>query len=268
MLIETKKSYFERSTGFMSDLMNIKGIDCYEKDGVAYLKLETVARGLGFTRVATSGNEVIRWERVKKYLSEIGFMPTSGYDIVTEFIPENIFYRLAMKAKNETAEKFQALVADEIIPSIRKTGTYGIPKTTTGQIQLLAQGYMELEQKIAEAEKQVATNTEKVSEVEKRMEVLEETSVVDSRQRKKLKSAGVKAVIEALGGKNSKAYKDTTIRGRAFVALWSDYREHFDLSSYHDTTKARLDEAFNYLEMWEPHTNLKLAIKSCNEGVA
>ena len=33
---------------------------------------------------------------------------------------------LAMKAKNETAEKFQALVADEIIPSIRKTGNYSI----------------------------------------------------------------------------------------------------------------------------------------------
>ena len=30
----------------------------------------------------------------------------------------------AMKAKNETAEKFQALVADEIIPSIRKNGIY------------------------------------------------------------------------------------------------------------------------------------------------
>jgi anti-repressor protein len=41
-----------------------------------------------------------------------------------DFIPENVFYRLAMKANNETAEKFQALVADEIIPSIRKTGSY------------------------------------------------------------------------------------------------------------------------------------------------
>ena len=41
-----------------------------------------------------------------------------------EFIPENIFYRLAMKAKNEVAEKFQAKVADEILPAIRKTGAY------------------------------------------------------------------------------------------------------------------------------------------------
>lgn len=47
----------------------VKGVHCYIDDnGVAQLKLEDVARGLGFTTVATSGNEVIRWTRVKKYL--------------------------------------------------------------------------------------------------------------------------------------------------------------------------------------------------------
>lgn len=102
-------------------IINIDGVECYEKDGTAYLRLETVARGLGFTTVATSGNEVVRWARVDKYLSELNFA-TSGER--PEYIPENIFYRLAMKAKNETAEKFQAKVADEIIPSIRKTGGY------------------------------------------------------------------------------------------------------------------------------------------------
>ena len=99
---------------------NISGVDCYEKNGTAYLKLENVARGLGFTRIAASGNEVVRWERIEKYLEDLG-VPTCGHD---DFIPENIFYRLAMKAKNETAEKFQAKVADEIIPSIRKHGMY------------------------------------------------------------------------------------------------------------------------------------------------
>lgn len=114
----------------MNDIINVNGVSCYEKDGVAYLNLEAVARGLGFTQTAKSGNEVVLWERVNGYLNEFGFvptsgdglkefgfMPTSGHD---SFIPENIFYRLAMKAKNETAEKFQALIADEVIPSIRK----------------------------------------------------------------------------------------------------------------------------------------------------
>lgn len=116
-------------------VMNISGVDCYEKDGVAYLKLETVARGLGFTRIADSGNEIVRWDRVSKYLSDLG-VPTCGHD---DFIPENIFYRLAMKAKNETAETFQALVADEIIPSIRRTGSYSmIPKDFASALRAYA----------------------------------------------------------------------------------------------------------------------------------
>ena len=81
--------------------------------------------------VATSGNEVIRWNRVEKYLNELGFA-TSGER--PEYIPENIFYRLAMKAKNETAEKFQALVADDVIPSVRKHGAYMTPETLQAAI--------------------------------------------------------------------------------------------------------------------------------------
>ena len=115
----------------MNEIINIQGIECYEKDGTAYLKLDAVARGLGFTRIADSGNEVVRWERVEKYLSEIGAVPTCGHD---GFIPENVFYRLAMKAKNDTAERFQAFIADEVIPSIRKHGAYMTPETLEAAI--------------------------------------------------------------------------------------------------------------------------------------
>ena len=107
-----------------NEIMTIEGIDCYEKDGTAYLKFESVARGLGFTTTQNiSGKEYVnvRWNRVDEYLKEIGFA-TCGKR--PDFIPENIFYRLAMKAKNETAERFQAKVADEIIPSIRRHGMY------------------------------------------------------------------------------------------------------------------------------------------------
>lgn len=109
------------------EFFTINGVDCYEKDGVAYLKLENVARGLGFTKTETKNDveyETIRWSRVEEYLKEIAFRPQVGENLKDTYIPENVFYRLAMKAKNETAEKFQALVADEIIPSIRKHGIY------------------------------------------------------------------------------------------------------------------------------------------------
>lgn len=109
----------------MSGIININGIECFEENGVAYLKLDTVARGLGFTETAASGNECVKWSRVKKYLADLGFIDTSvDGAVLPEFIPENIFYRLAMKAKNEAAEAFQAKIADEVIPSIRRFGFY------------------------------------------------------------------------------------------------------------------------------------------------
>lgn len=114
----------------MSDIITISGVSCYEKDGTAYLNLEAVARGLGFTRTAASGNEVVMWSRVDGYLKNLG-VHTCAHD---DFIPENIFYRLAMKAKNEAAERFQAKIADEVIPSIRKHGMYATPDTVEKMI--------------------------------------------------------------------------------------------------------------------------------------
>lgn len=45
-------------------VMNIEGIECYENNGTAYLKLETVARGLGFVD-NSKGTEYVRWNTVR-----------------------------------------------------------------------------------------------------------------------------------------------------------------------------------------------------------
>ena len=135
-----------------NEIMNICGVSCYEQNGTAYLRLDAVARGLGLTTVATSGNEVIRWNRVKKYLSEFGFSQEVAKDV---FIPENIFYRLAMKAKNETAEKFQALVADEIIPSIRKTGGYIAGSNEMTDAELMAKAVLMAQKTIEDRDKRI-----------------------------------------------------------------------------------------------------------------
>ena len=63
-------------------------------------------------------------------MKELG-VATCGYD---EYIPESVFYRLAMKAKNEVAEAFQAKIAEEVIPSIRKHGAYMTPETLEAAI--------------------------------------------------------------------------------------------------------------------------------------
>ena len=152
-------------------IISISGIDCYERNGTAYLKLDTVARGLGFTQ-EKGGVEYVRWETVDRYLREIGFpsklgkenFPTNGER--PEFIPENIFYRLAMKAKNEAAEAFQAKIADEVIPAIRKTGGYNPkPMTANEMFAMQAQINLESERKLAALEGKVDETNRKFDAV-------------------------------------------------------------------------------------------------------
>lgn len=112
-------------------ISTIHDIDCYEKDGVVYLRLEQCARGLGFVDASKGAIQYVKWDRVRKYLSNLGFSAQVSKDT---FIPENIFYRLAMKARNETAAKFQRFIADEVIPSIRRTGSFSKKLTRAEQI--------------------------------------------------------------------------------------------------------------------------------------
>ncbi|OUP24420.1 phage antirepressor KilAC domain-containing protein [Gemmiger sp. An194] len=143
----------------MNNLQIISGVKCYEENGTAYLRLEDVARGLGFTTTQNiQGTEYtnIRWKRVDEYLEELGFA-TCGKR--PDYIPENIFYRLAMKAKNETAEKFQALVADEIIPSIRRTGGYIAGQKELSPDELMAKALMVAQKTLADREAQISSLT-------------------------------------------------------------------------------------------------------------
>lgn len=114
----------------MNNLITIENVKGYldPVTGTAYLNAEDVARGFGFTTVAKSGNEVIRWARVNRYLSEFGLSKEIGKD---DYIPENMVYRLGFRASNGTAKRFQAKLADEVIPAIRKTGMY----MTDGAVQ-------------------------------------------------------------------------------------------------------------------------------------
>ncbi len=107
--------------------LTIENVHCYiDAKGVAWLNVEDVARGLGFTQIK-NGVEYVMWWRVENYLKEFGF----SADVRNGFIPENMFYRLAMKASNAAAQKFQAKVADEILPELRKKGYYSVNNEPT-----------------------------------------------------------------------------------------------------------------------------------------
>lgn len=148
----------------MCNLLTIKEVRCYiDNENNAWLNLEDVAFGLGITYKAKSGNTVIRWARLKEYLKEFGIATSgdgAGKENLPEFIKENIFYRLCIKAKNETAQVFQSKVCDEILPELRKNGSYFVnnnqfPKDYISALKefvKLQEEKIEREKKLKEAE--------------------------------------------------------------------------------------------------------------------
>lgn len=150
----------------MNEILNIRNVHCYmdKQTAIAYLNAEDVARGFGFTQ-GKNGVEYIRWDRVNQYLHEFGFSPQVGKD---DFLPENMVYRLGFRANNDVAKKFQAVLADEVLPAIRRHGAYmteeALEKAITEPDFLirLATQLKEEKAKRLEAEKQVEAAKPKV----------------------------------------------------------------------------------------------------------
>ena len=63
----------------------------------------------------------MRWRTINHYLHSFGFSQDVAKD---DYLPENMVYRLGFKASNEVAQKFQTVLADEVLPAIRRHGAY------------------------------------------------------------------------------------------------------------------------------------------------
>ena len=120
------EAWIKDMVSIMDNVVTVANIRGYiSANGAVMLNAEDVARGWGFTQFK-NGVEYVRWDRVNNYLSEFGFSPQVGKD---NFLPENMVYRLGFKANNSAAQKFQSLLADEVLPAIRKHGAYVTPQT-------------------------------------------------------------------------------------------------------------------------------------------
>ena len=97
-------------------------------DGSISISAEDTAIGFGWSRIEKkNGKEYlsIMWARMNGFCKEIGFAHECAKG---DFIPESVFYRLGMKANNAVADKFQNWLAIDVIPALRKTGSYEMPK--------------------------------------------------------------------------------------------------------------------------------------------
>lgn len=111
------------------------------------------------------------------------------------------------------------------------------PMSTAEQIQILAQGNIELEQKIN------SVNND-LQEFKREMPLL----AIECQQ---ITDAKNKKVVPLLGGKDSNAYKNASLRGRVYRDLEGQLRREFGVSSYKAIHRNQTDKAIEIIENYE-----------------
>ncbi|MFV0343947.1 MAG: hypothetical protein ACK5JH_13870 [Anaerocolumna sp.] len=113
---------------FTNEELGIQVRTIMNEDASISINAEDTAIGFGWTQTQSKGGKEytsIRWETLNGYCSDLDFPNKLGKD---DYIPESLFYMLGMKASNERALKYQKWIAMDILPSIRKTGSYITPE--------------------------------------------------------------------------------------------------------------------------------------------
>lgn len=208
-----------------------------------YFVGKDVAKILGYSRTA---------DAIKAHVDEEDKLTRqftdSGQRREMTIINESGLYSLILSSKLPNAKKFKRWVTSEVLPTIRKTGSYQLPMTPEGQIRLLLESNVHMDERMTNAEEDIA--------------LLKNKSEIDSNQRFQLQKVRNKRAIEVCGGKESNFYK--TRSRKVFMALAHDFKEFFQIPRYDALRKEDFDKAIEFINGWYPSVLLKREIDQVN----
>lgn len=124
------------------------------------------------------------------------------------------------------------------------------PQTTNDKIVLLAQGHMEVVQR--------------VDGLEKRFDKFEKSLPLLPNEADEVSNAVKKRVVEVLGGKTAQAYKNRGICQKAFKDAYRELKRNFNVSRYKDIKREQKAQAVAIAGRYEPPLFLKDMIENEN----
>lgn len=208
-----------------------------------YFVGKDVAKILGYSRTA---------DAIKAHVDEEDKLTRqftdSGQRREMTIINESGMYSLILSSKLPNAKKFKRWVTSEVLPAIRKTGSYQLPQTPEGQIRLLLESNVHMDERLTNAEEDIV--------------LLKSKSEIDSNQRFQLQKARNKRAIEVCGGKESNFYK--TKSRKVFMELAHDLKEFFEIPRYDALRKEDFNKAIEFINGWYPSVLLKREIDEVN----
>lgn len=207
-----------------------------------------VAEALGYKNTSDAlKKHVAEEDKLTRHFTD------SGQSREMYIINESGLYALIFGSKLPSARKFKHWVTSEVLPEIRKTGQYGqarIPMTIPEQIQCIAQGHVELKAEI--------------DSVKKDLEDFKNDLPILGIEEARISNAVKQKGIECLGGKDSNAYNDKSLRGKLYSDLHRQIRREFGVSTYKAIRRNQTDTAIEIIQLYVPPLVLSEAIECAN----
>lgn len=176
----------------------------------------------------------------------------AGQKRTVTVINESGIYALIFGSKLESAKRFKHWVTSEVLPALRKTGTYQMQNLSTEM-------------------KAILMHDEKIVKIENRMDKLEYDIPLYGPEADEICAHVKRRAVYLLGGKKSEAYKDRAIRDKLFKAIYNQMKIDFDIydmdgrpKSYKNMKRKYLSMAHEMIDTYEPPYYLQELIDNAN----
>lgn len=197
---------------------------CIEKDGEPWFVGKDVAAALGYGDTT---------QAIRKHVDPEDKggveMTTPGGKQKVIIINESGLYSLIFGSKLEKAKRFKHWVTSEVLPALRKTGSYTISQDQNGQSKPMSREYL-LATAFLESQKVIEENTREIARLSVKCnnlndQVSQDQEVIDA-MTKDITPAEKRAVLNRL-----MTYKHGAVAGSRWSILYREFEEkyHFNL---------------------------------------
>lgn len=200
--------------------------------------------------------EILEYKEVSKTLLKLDddekgtkIIRTLGGDQEMLVINESGLYTLILRSNKPEAKKFKKWVTSEVLPSIRKTGSYGLHVSDSSMNVSLIE-LVQNSQRQTDVLIDLTRSMMSMIQGGIKKESQDENPKISSLQKQQLRDAINKKADEISG--------ETGMSKKSLIpGIWSEMKYFFDLSDYTDLEQRQLKDVLHWIMFYEPRTEKK-----------
>ena len=220
-------------------------------DGEPWFIANDIGKALGYADPRTGAKKLVDDED-----KLVVPLDSAGQTRQMTVINESGLYAMIFGSTLDTAKTFKRWVTSEVLPQIRKTGSYSVPKepialptTPTEQIKLL---------------ETVSVN---LDAVKSDLEQFKEDCPLFPVEAEQIVNAAKRRGVIVMGGKDSEAYHDRSIVQSVYRDMYSQLHRNFDISTYKALSRGQLTRAIGVIENYELPIALADKVRAANAQI-